>query len=87
MYGLGHEHEGAGIRHGGKKSERQAALRPYVFLGRYQPFSLKNVGQMRDKMTFTQTSKKYVLYKLVPGAGIEPARPQGARDFKSLVST
>ena len=25
--------------------------------------------------------------KLVPGAGIEPAHPQGVRDFKSLAST
>ena len=24
---------------------------------------------------------------LVPGAGVEPARPLGARDFKSLMST
>ena len=24
---------------------------------------------------------------LVPGAGIEPAQPQGPRDFKSLAST
>ena len=29
-------------------------------------------------------SKKYVM---VPGAGIEPAQPQGPRDFKSLAST
>ena len=27
------------------------------------------------------------IYKLVPGAGIEPAHPQGVRDFKSLAST
>ena len=26
-------------------------------------------------------------YTSVPGAGLEPARPIGARDFKSLVST
>ena len=26
-------------------------------------------------------------YYLVPGAGIEPAQPQGPRDFKSLAST
>ena len=28
-----------------------------------------------------------LLSKLVPGTGIEPARPQWPRDFKSLVST
>jgi hypothetical protein len=28
-----------------------------------------------------------VLVNLVPGAGVEPARPLGARDFKSLMST
>ena len=27
------------------------------------------------------------LFSLVPGAGIEPAQPQGPRDFKSLAST
>ena len=32
------------------------------------------------------TIKKPVL-SLVPGAGIEPAQPQGPRDFKSLAST
>ena len=30
---------------------------------------------------------KHIICRLVPRAGIEPARPQGARDFKSLVST
>ena len=30
-------------------------------------------------------SKPLIL--LVPGAGIEPAQPQGPRDFKSLAST
>ena len=36
-----------------------------------------------------KVSKRYVLktYLMVPGAGIEPARPWEARDFKSLVST
>jgi hypothetical protein len=28
-----------------------------------------------------------MLYSLVPGAGIEPARPQRPQDFKSCVST
>ena len=28
----------------------------------------------------------YLIF-LVPGAGIEPAQPQGPRDFKSLAST
>jgi hypothetical protein len=28
-----------------------------------------------------------ILFQLVPGAGIEPAQPQGPRDFKSLAST
>jgi hypothetical protein len=27
------------------------------------------------------------VHRLVPGAGIEPAHPQGVRDFKSLAST
>jgi hypothetical protein len=37
--------------------------------------SAKNVGQMWDKMPFTQTLQKPTLYRLVPGAGIEPAWP------------
>ena len=31
-------------------------------------------------------SRKQLIF-LVPRAGIEPAHPQGARDFKSLAST
>ena len=34
-----------------------------------------------------ERSINYYSKKLVPGAGLEPARPIRARDFKSLVST
>ncbi len=30
---------------------------------------------------------KPLILLMVPGAGIEPAQPQGPRDFKSLAST
>jgi hypothetical protein len=44
-------------------------------------------GQVGDKNARNADVRFSFLPKLVPGAGIEPARPQGARDFKSLVST
>jgi hypothetical protein len=32
----------------------------------------------------TKVERPHYVCKLVPGAGIEPAHPQGVRDFKSL---
>jgi hypothetical protein len=47
----------------------------------------KKWGQSGDKMPKSRSHKINQVCKVVPGAGIEPAHPQGVRDFKSLAST
>jgi hypothetical protein len=42
---------------------------------------------MGDKMTIPGKLEIDEACNMVPGAGIEPAHPQGVRDFKSLAST
>jgi hypothetical protein len=51
-------------------------------------------GEDGERMTFerhrkTKGCKPYklqpIVFTMVPGAGVEPAQPQGPRDFKSLI--
>ena len=46
--------------------------------------SFQKAGQERGKSAFSEPSKNHDPCKLVPGAGLEPARRQAPRDFKSL---
>ena len=41
----------------------------------------------KTKDLLLNSERRKPLILLVPGAGIEPAQPQGPRDFKSLAST
>lgn len=49
--------------------------------------SFQKAGQERGKSAFSELSKILNPCKLVPGAGLEPARRQAPRDFKSLSIT
>ena len=42
-------------------------------------------GVIKKGLPFRKTDNPFIF--MVPGAGIEPAQPQGPRDFKSLAST
>ena len=53
--------------------------------------SQRNIPKGSNRVAMKKIGDKTVLsiplILLVPGAGIEPAQPQGPRDFKSLAST